>query len=42
MRLGLLVCGLLIIIIYLMDLLYFQRGLEIDHAVKYCLSGAYK
>jgi hypothetical protein len=28
MRLGSLVCGLLISIIYLMDFLYFQRGLK--------------
>ena len=28
MRLGSLVCGLLISIIYLMDFLYLQRGLE--------------
>jgi hypothetical protein len=34
MRLGSIVCGLLISIIYLMDLLYLQRGREsIDHAV---------
>ena len=42
MRLGLLVCGLLILI-YLMDFLYFQRGLESrpsDHAVRYCILGA--
>jgi hypothetical protein len=28
MRLGSLVCGLLISIVYLMDFLYLQRGLE--------------
>ena len=40
MRLGPLVCGLLIII-YLMDFFYFQRCIEcIDHAVKYCILGA--
>jgi hypothetical protein len=40
MRLGSLVCGLLVSIIYLMDFLYLQRGLEsIDHAVKYCILG---
>ena len=39
MRLGPLVCGLLIIIIYLMDFLYFNGVLKVDHAVKYCILG---
>jgi hypothetical protein len=41
MRLGSLVCGLLISVIYLMDFLYLQRGQwKVDHAVKYCILGA--
>jgi uncharacterized membrane protein len=41
MRLGPLVCGLLIIIIYLMDFLYFNGVLKVDHAVKSCILGVY-
>jgi hypothetical protein len=40
MRLGSLVCGLLISIIYLMDFSYFNGVCKVDHAVKYCILGA--
>jgi hypothetical protein len=37
MRLGSLVCDLLISIIYLMDFVYLQRVWKVDHAVEYCI-----
>jgi hypothetical protein len=40
MRLGSLVCGLLISIINLMDFLYLQRGMESKPCLKYCILGA--
>jgi hypothetical protein len=40
MRLGSLVCDLLISIIYLMDSYIFNVVWKVDHAVKYCIFGA--